>query len=79
MGSTKAGVAWAYAPYLHCGFVRWTLVRICATRLDQSGVSLDLTHLDTDVMLPVRCHFELDSMTIAVPGPWELTWNLGAP
>jgi hypothetical protein len=30
-------------------------------------------------LLPVRCHFELDSMTIAAPGPWELTWNLGAP
>jgi hypothetical protein len=59
-----------------CG---WTLVRICATRLDQSGVSLDLTHLDTGVMLPVRCHFELDSMTIAVPGPWELSWNQGVP
>jgi hypothetical protein len=56
-----------------------TLVRIYANRLDQSGMSLDLTDLDTGVMLPVRCHVELDSMTIAAPGRWELTWNLRAP
>jgi hypothetical protein len=30
-------------------------------------------------LLPVRCHFELDGMTVVVPGPWELTWNLSAP
>jgi hypothetical protein len=69
MGSTKAGAAWAHAPYLHGGSVRLDAGRNLRTRLDQSGVSLDLTHLDTGVMLPVRCHFELDSMTIAVPRP----------
>jgi len=39
----------------------------------------DLSDPETAVVLPGRYHFELDGMTVAVPGPWELTWNLGAP
>jgi hypothetical protein len=56
-----------------------TLVRIYATRLDQSGVSLDLADPDTGAVLLSRYHFELEGVTFAVPGPWELRWNLGEP
>jgi hypothetical protein len=29
--------------------------------------------------LPGCYHFELDGMTVAVPGPWELGWNQQEP
>ncbi|MBN1814930.1 MAG: hypothetical protein JXA14_24030 [Anaerolineae bacterium] len=39
----------------------------------------DLSDPQTGAVLPGRYHFALDGMTVAVPGPWELNWNLGAP
>ena len=56
-----------------------TLVRIYANRLDRSDVSFDLSDPDTGAVLPGRYHFELEGITIAVPGPWELRWNLFEP
>ena len=47
------------------------------TRLDRSDVSFDLADPDTGAVLPGRYHFELEGITVAMPGPWELTWNLG--
>jgi hypothetical protein len=39
----------------------------------------DLSDPQTGAVQPGRYHFELDGMTVVVPGPWELTWDLGAP
>lgn len=39
----------------------------------------DLSHPQTGDVRPGRYHFALDAMTVVVPGPWELSWNLGAP
>jgi hypothetical protein len=56
-----------------------TLVRIYANRLDQSDASFDLADLDKGVVLPGRYHIELEGITVAVPGPWRLRWNLVEP
>ena len=50
-----------------------------ASRFGQAGSIFDLADPDTGVVLPGRYHFELDGITVAVPGPWELSWDLGAP
>jgi len=39
----------------------------------------DLSGPETGAVRPGCYHFELDGMTVAVAGPWELSWNLGAP
>lgn len=36
----------------------------------------DLSDPQTRAVLPGRYHFELDGMTVAVPGPWDLSWEL---
>jgi hypothetical protein len=56
-----------------------TLVRIYANRPDRSDVSFDLADPDTGVVLPGRYHTELEGITVAVPGPWELRWKLVEP
>jgi hypothetical protein len=47
-----------------------------ASRFGQAGTIFDLVDPDTGVVLPGRYHFELDGITVAVPGPWQLSWEL---
>jgi hypothetical protein len=50
-----------------------------ATRFGHTGTLFDLADPDTGAVLPGRYHFELEGITVAVPGPWELRWNLVEP
>jgi hypothetical protein len=46
-----------------------------ASRFGQAGTVFDLTDPGTGVVLPGRYHFEVEAVTVAVPGPWDLTWT----
>ena len=50
-----------------------------ASRFGQAGTIFDLADPDTGVVLPGRYRFELDGITVAVPGPWKLSWDLVEP
>ena len=50
-----------------------------ASRFGQAGTIFDLADPDTGAVLPGRYHFELEGITVAVPGPWELRWSLVEP
>ena len=50
-----------------------------ASRFGQAGTLFDLTDPETGAVLPGRYHFDLEGVMVAVAGPWELSWNLGAP
>jgi hypothetical protein len=43
--------------------------------IDDSSLSFDLA-TETDAVLPGRYHFEVEGATVAVPGPWEVSWDL---
>jgi hypothetical protein len=55
------------------------LDRVYASRFDYTGTHFDLADPNTGAVLPGRYHFELEGVTVAVPGPWELSWNLHEP
>ena len=48
-------------------------------RFYRIGLAFDVVDPETDTVRPGRYHVELDGVTIAVQGPWTLTWNLHAP
>jgi hypothetical protein len=50
-----------------------------ATRFGHTGTLFDLADPDTGALLPGRYHFELQGITVAVPGPWDLRWHLVEP
>lgn len=50
-----------------------------ATRFGHTGTLFDLADPDTGALLPGRYHFELEGITVAVPGPWDLRWHLVEP
>jgi hypothetical protein len=50
-----------------------------AFRFDETGMAFDLADPETGTVQPGRYHFELDGITVAVPGPWELSWDLVEP
>ena len=50
-----------------------------AFRFDRIGIAFDLADPETGTVQPGRYHVELEGITVAVPGPWELTWDLREP
>jgi hypothetical protein len=50
-----------------------------AFRFDQTGMAFDLADPETGTVQPGRYHVELEGVTVAVPGPWELNWSLREP
>ncbi len=50
-----------------------------ASRFGQAGTIFDLSDPESGAVLPGRYHFELEGVIVAVAGPWELSWKLGAP
>jgi hypothetical protein len=50
-----------------------------ASRFDHGGLSFDVADAQTGVVLPGRYRVELEGVTVAVPGPWTMSWNLREP
>jgi len=55
------------------------LDRSYAARFDYSGLSFDLADPSTGVALRGCYHFEVEGVTVAVSGPWTLSWSQRGP